>query len=147
MPASILVVDDESTITDALQLLLSDHGYDVTSRLQPKKPKHHSPGAGLISCFSICVCPTPMASICSNTSNDTAPDVEVVLMTAHGLARNHHRGNQARRFLLSRETVRVRTGSASRRKSLQFKQIKAESQVKRVIERRIATISESSATT
>ena len=29
MPASILVVDDESTITDALQLLLSDRGYDV----------------------------------------------------------------------------------------------------------------------
>ncbi len=31
MPASILVVDDESSITGALELLLRDHGYDVST--------------------------------------------------------------------------------------------------------------------
>ena len=31
MPASILVVDDESSVTDALDLLLRDHGYEVNT--------------------------------------------------------------------------------------------------------------------
>ena len=31
MPACILVVDDESTTTDALELLLRDHDYDVST--------------------------------------------------------------------------------------------------------------------
>ena len=50
MPASILVVDDESSVTGALDLLLRDHGYEVNTastaaEADPCAARHGGAGA------------------------------------------------------------------------------------------------------
>ncbi|MDT5062444.1 MAG: hypothetical protein QOH63_2903 [Acidobacteriota bacterium] len=86
MPAKdrILVVDDESSVTDALALILTDQGYEVATA------KNSAEAAALLARRPFNLVFTdlrlPDASgieLLSHVKNET-PETEVILMTAHG---------------------------------------------------------------
>jgi DNA-binding NtrC family response regulator len=84
MPASILVVDDESTITDALQLLLSDHGYDVIAASSAKEAETLLARRWFDLVFLDLRLPDADGIDLLKHIKHAAPEIEVVLMTAHG---------------------------------------------------------------
>ncbi len=84
MPASILVVDDESTLTEALKLLLRDHGYDATTSSTAAEAET------LLArhCFDLVFLdlrlPDADGIRLLEHIKHISPETEVVLMTAHG---------------------------------------------------------------
>lgn len=84
MPASILVVDDEKTITGALDLLLSDRGYDVSSASTAAEAKTLLARRWFDVVFLDLRLPDADGIGLLEHIKHTTPDTEVVLMTAHG---------------------------------------------------------------
>lgn len=84
MPASILVVDDESVITDALKLLLSDHGYDVSTSATAAEAETLLARHWFDLVFLDLRLPDADGIRLLEHIKHTSPETEVVLMTAHG---------------------------------------------------------------
>lgn len=84
MPASILTVDDENTITIALDLLLRDHGYEVNSASTAAEAQALLARHWYDLVFLDLRLPDANGIELLEHIKRTAPDTEVVLMTAHG---------------------------------------------------------------
>lgn len=84
MPASILTVDDENTITIALDLLLRDHGYDVNSASTAAEAQALLARHWYDLVFLDLRLPDADGITLLEHIKQVAPETEVVLMTAHG---------------------------------------------------------------
>ena len=84
MPARILVVDDESTITCALKLLLREHGYDVDTASTAKEAEALLARRWFDLVFLDLRLPDADGIRLLEHIKQTSPETEVVLMTAHG---------------------------------------------------------------
>jgi DNA-binding NtrC family response regulator len=84
MPASILTVDDEQTITVALDLLLRDHGYDVDAASTAAEAQALLARHWYDLVFLDLRLPDADGIALLEHIKRIAPDTEVVLMTAHG---------------------------------------------------------------
>ncbi|HJP90743.1 MAG TPA: sigma-54 dependent transcriptional regulator [Pyrinomonadaceae bacterium] len=84
MPISILVVDDEKTITAALDLLLRDHGYEVDTASSVAEAEAILARHWFDLVFLDLRLPDGDGIALLEQIKQTAPDIEVVLMTAHG---------------------------------------------------------------
>ena len=84
MPASILVVDDESVITGALDVLLRDHGYEVYSASTAAEAETLLARHWFDLVFLELRLPDADGIRLLEHIKQTATETEVVLMTAHG---------------------------------------------------------------
>ena len=84
MPANILVVDDESTITDALKLLLHDHGYDTSVSSTAAEAEALLARHWFDLVFLDLRLPDGDGICLLEHIKHTSPETEVVLMTAYG---------------------------------------------------------------
>jgi DNA-binding NtrC family response regulator len=84
MPACILTVDDEDTITNALELLLRDRGYDVRTAPTAADAKALLARRWFDLVFLDLRLPDSDGIVLLEHIKHTAPETEVVLMTAHG---------------------------------------------------------------
>ena len=84
MPASILTVDDEATITIALDLLLRDHGYDVNTASTAAEAQALLARHWYDLVFLDLRLPDADGIALLEHIKQTAPETEVVIMTAHG---------------------------------------------------------------
>src|ERR1700742_471521 len=84
MPASILTVDDEQTITIALDLLLRDHGYEVSSASTAAEAQALLARHWYDLVFLDLRLPDADGIELLEHIKQIAPETEVVLMTAHG---------------------------------------------------------------
>ena len=84
MPANILVVDDESTLTDALKLLLNDHGYDVRTSSTAAEAETLLAQHWFDLVFLDLRLPDADGIRLLERIKHTSSETEVVLMTAHG---------------------------------------------------------------
>ncbi|HEX5888825.1 MAG TPA: sigma-54 dependent transcriptional regulator [Pyrinomonadaceae bacterium] len=84
MPASILTVDDEETITIALDLLLRDHGYNVNAASTAAEAQALLARHWYDLVFLDLRLPDADGIALLAHIKETAPETEVVLMTAHG---------------------------------------------------------------
>jgi DNA-binding NtrC family response regulator len=83
-PSRILVVDDEPSVTDALQLILTDLGHHVDSAKRVSEAKEFLKGAPYDLIFTDLRLPDGNGiDLLALIKSDT-PDTEVILMTAHG---------------------------------------------------------------
>lgn len=130
MPASILVVDDESTITDALQLLLSDNGYDVIVASTAKEAETLLARRWFDLVFLDLCLPDGDGIDLLKHIKHTAPEVEVVLMTAHGSLEITIEAIKRGAFYYVEKPFAFEQVLLLAERALQFKQIKAESRQK-----------------
>jgi DNA-binding NtrC family response regulator len=128
MPASILVVDDENTITDALQLLLSDHGYDVIVASTAKETETLLARRWFDLVFLDLRLPDADGIELLEHIKHTAPDIEVVLMTAHGSLEITIEAIKRGAFYYFEKPLVFEQVLLLAERALQFKQIKAQSQ-------------------
>ena len=84
MPACILVVDDESTLADALKLLLNDHGYDASTSSTAAEAETLLERHWFDLVFLDLRLPDADGIRLLEHIKRTSPETEVVLMTAHG---------------------------------------------------------------
>ena len=84
MPARILVVDDENTITCALELLLGEHDYDVNTASTAKEAEALLARRWFDLVFLDLRLPDADGIRLLEHIKQTAPETEVILMTAHG---------------------------------------------------------------
>lgn len=130
MSASILVVDDESTITEALQLLLSDHGYDVIAASTAKEAETLLARRWFDLVFLDLRLPDADGIELLQHIKHTAPEVEVVLMTAHGSLEITIEAIKRGAFYYIEKPFAFEQVLLLAERALQFKQIKAESRQK-----------------
>jgi DNA-binding NtrC family response regulator len=128
MPVSILVVDDENTITDALQLLLSDHGYDVIVASTAKETETLLARRWFDLVFLDLRLPDADGIDLLEHIKHTAPDIEVVLMTAHGSLEITIEAIKRGAFYYFEKPLVFEQVLLLAERALQFKQIKAQSQ-------------------
>lgn len=80
----ILVVDDESSVTGALEMILSERGYDVKTAKSVSEATERLAGPPFDLVFTDLRLPDSTGiELLTRIKNDN-PDTEVVLMTAHG---------------------------------------------------------------
>src|ERR1043165_8051314 len=84
MPARILVVDDENTITCALELLLCEHDYDVNTASTAAEAEALLARRWFDLVFLDLRLPDSDGIRLLEQIKQTTPDTEVVLMTAYG---------------------------------------------------------------
>ena len=84
MPARILVIDDENTITCALELLLGEHDYDVNTASTAKEAEALLSRRWFDLVFLDLRLPDADGIRLLEHIKQTAPETEVILMTAHG---------------------------------------------------------------
>ena len=84
MPACILTVDDENTITIALELLLRDHGYEVSSASNAAEAEALLARRWFDLVFLDLRLPDSDGIVLLEHIKRVAPETEVVIMTAHG---------------------------------------------------------------
>ena len=84
MPARILVIDDEPSVTDALRFVLTDRGHHVDSAHNGAGAKEFLKGAPYDLVFTDIRLPdTSGIDLLTLIKSDT-PNTEVIVMTAHG---------------------------------------------------------------
>jgi DNA-binding NtrC family response regulator len=127
MSASILVVDDENTTTDALQLLLSDHGYDVIVASTAKGAETALARRRFDLVFLDLRLPDADGIDLLEHIKQTTPEVEVVLMTAHGSLEITIDAIKRGAFYYIEKPFTFEQVLLLAERALQFKQIKAES--------------------
>lgn len=130
MSASILVVDDESTTTDALELLLSDHGYDVIVASTAKEAETLLARRWFDLVFLDLRLPDADGIDLLKHIKHTAPEIEVVLMTAHGSLEITIEAIKRGAFYYIEKPFIFEQVLLLAERALQFKQIKAESRQK-----------------
>ena len=84
MPACILAVDDENTITIALELLLRDHGYEVSTAANAAEAEALLARRWFDLVFLDLRLPDSDGIALLEHIKRVAPETEVVIMTAHG---------------------------------------------------------------
>src|ERR1043165_4178616 len=84
MPARILVVDDENTITCALELLLCEHDYEVDTASNAREAETLLSRRWFDVVFLDLRLPDADGITLLEHIKQTAPETEVILMTAHG---------------------------------------------------------------
>ena len=84
MPACILVVDDETTVTDALKLLLNDHGYDASTSATAAEAETLVARHWFDLVFLDLRLPDANGIRVLEHIKQSSPETEVILMTAHG---------------------------------------------------------------
>ena len=84
MPTRILVVDDDSTTTSALELLLRDQGYEVQTALTARDAEKHLEQYWFDVVFLDLRLPDADGIELLEHIKRLSPETEVVLMTAHG---------------------------------------------------------------
>ena len=84
MPACILVVDDEVTITDSLELLLSDHGYVASTSATAAEAETLLARQWFDLVFLDLRLPDADGIHLLEHIKQVSPETEVILMTAHG---------------------------------------------------------------
>src|ERR671919_171356 len=84
MPARILTVDDEDSITIALELLLSDQGYEVDTASTAAEAEALLARRWFDLVFLDLRLPDADGITLLEHIKRTAPETEVVIMTAHG---------------------------------------------------------------
>ena len=127
MSASILVVDDENTTTDALQLLLSDHGYDVIVASTAKEAETQLARRWFDLVFLDLRLPDADGIELLEHIKHATPEVEVVLMTAHGSIEITIEAIKRGAFYYIEKPFAFEQVLLLAERALQFKQIKAES--------------------
>ena len=127
MSASILVVDDENTTTDALQLLLSEHGYDVIVASTAKEAETLLARRWFDLVFLDLRLPDADGIELLEHIKHTTPEVEVVLMTAHGSLEITIEAIKRGAFYYIEKPFTFEQVLLLAERALQFKQIKAES--------------------
>src|ERR1044072_3257767 len=130
MAASILVVDDESTITDALQLLLSDNGYDVIVASTAKEAETLLARRWFDLVFLDLRLPDADGIDLLDQIKHAAPEVEVVLMTAHGSLEITIEAIKRGAFYYIEKPFAFEQVLVLAERALQFKQIKVENRQK-----------------
>ena len=127
MSASILVVDDENTTTDALQLLLSDNGYDVIVASTAKEAETALARRWFDLVFLDLRLPDADGIELLKHIKLIAPEIEVVLMTAHGSLEITIEAIKRGAFYYLEKPFTFEQVLLLAERALQFKQIKAES--------------------
>ena len=80
----ILVIDDESSITGALEVILGEQGYDVKTASSMAEAARHLAGRSFDLVFTDLRLPDTNGLELLNHVKSENPDTEVILMTAHG---------------------------------------------------------------
>jgi DNA-binding NtrC family response regulator len=84
MPSRILVVDDEPSVTDALQFILGDLGHRVTSAKNVTEARALLKQSSFDLVFTDLRLPDGSGIDLLNDIKNDNPDIEVIVMTAHG---------------------------------------------------------------
>lgn len=128
MPASILVVDDESNITHALDLLLRDHGYEVHTASTAAEAETLLARRWFDLVFLDLRLPDADGIRLLEHIKQTANETEVVLMTAHGSLDIAIEVIKRGAFYYIEKPFAFEQVLNLTQRALQFKTIKAESQ-------------------
>ena len=128
MPASILTVDDEQTITVALDLLLRDHGYDVNSAATAAEAHALLARRWYDLVFLDLRLPDADGITLLEHIKQIAPETEVVLMTAHGSLEVTIEAIKRGAFYYLEKPFSFEQILLLTERALQFKAIKAENE-------------------
>ena len=131
MPASILVVDDETTVTDALKLLLSDHGYDASTSATAAEAETLLARHWFDLVFLDLRLPDADGIRLLEHIKHTSPETEVVLMTAHGSLDITIEAIKRGAFYYLEKPFSFDQVLILTQRALQFKAIKEENRVQR----------------
>ena len=82
--ARILIVDDEASVTDALDIILSEHGHDIKTAGTVRQAIGLMSGEKFDLVFSDLRLPDASGIDLLTQIKETTPETEVLLMTAHG---------------------------------------------------------------
>ena len=127
MPASILVVDDESSITGALELHFRDHGYDVNTAFTAAEAETLLARRWFDLIFLDLRLPDADGIGLLEHIKQIAPETEVVLMTAHGSLDVTIEAIKRGAFYYLEKPFTFDQVLILAQRALQFKEIKAES--------------------
>ena len=131
MPASILVVDDENSITCGLDLLLRDEGYDINIASTVAEAQ------SLLACrwfdlvFLDLRLPDGDGIALLEHIKDTTPDTEVILMTAHGSLEVTIEAIKRGAFYYLEKPFTYDQVMILAQRTLQFKEIKTENRLRK----------------
>lgn len=126
MPASILVVDDEKTVTCALELLLRDEGHEVNSASTALEAETGLARGWFDLVFLDLRLPDADGIALLEHIKNTAPETEVVLMTAHGSLEVTIEAIKRGAFYYLEKPFTFEQVLILTQRALQFKAIKAE---------------------
>jgi DNA-binding NtrC family response regulator len=127
MPASILVVDDETSVTGALDLLLRDHGYEVHTASTAAEAETLLARCWFDLVFLELRLPDADGIRLLEHIKQTATETEVVLMTAHGSIDITIEAIKRGAFYYLEKPITFEQVLILTQRALQFKTIKAES--------------------
>ena len=135
MPASILVVDDENTIASALELLLRDEGYeiDISSSVAEAQSLLERRWFDLV--FLDLRLPDGDGIGLLEHIKDTAPETEVIMMTAHGSLDVTIEAIKRGAFYYLEKPFSFEQVKILAQRALQFKAIKTENRLRKSIRR------------
>jgi DNA-binding NtrC family response regulator len=129
MPASILVVDDETTITCALDLLLRDEGYDINIASTVVEAQSLLARRWFDLVFLDLRLPDGDGIALLEHIKDTTPDTEVILMTAHGSLEVTIDAIKRGAFYYLEKPFTYEQVMILAQRTLQFKEIKTENRL------------------
>jgi DNA-binding NtrC family response regulator len=131
MPARILVVDDENTITCALELLLCEHDYDVNTASTAAEAEALLARRWFDLVFLDLRLPDADGIRLLEHIKQTAPETEVVLMTAHGSLEVTIDAIKRGAFYYLEKPFSFEQVLLLAERALQFKTIKAENRLQK----------------
>ena len=131
MPASILVIDDESSVTDALDLLLRDHDYEVNTASTAAEAETLLARRWFNLVFLDLRLPDGDGIRLLEHIKQTAPETEVVMMTAHGSLDIAIEAIKRGAFYYLEKPFTFEQVLILTERAVQFKTIKAESRLQK----------------
>ena len=131
MSARILTVDDENTITVGLELLLSDHGYEVDTASTAAEAEALLARRWFDLVFLDLRLPDGDGITLLEHIKRTAPETEVVLMTAHGSLDVTIEAIKRGAFYYLEKPFAFEQILLLTERALEFKKIKAENQLRK----------------
>jgi len=131
MPARILVVDDENTITCALELLLCEHHYEVNIASTAAEAEALLARRWFDLVFLDLRLPDADGIRLLEHIKQTAPDTEVVMMTAHGSLEVTIDAIKHGAFYYLEKPFTFEQVLLLAKRALQFKTIKAENRLQK----------------
>ena len=132
MPACILVVDDEVTITDSLKLLLSDHGYDASTSATAAEAETLLARHWFDLVFLDLRLPDADGFRLLEHIKQVSPETEVILMTAHGSLDITIEAIKRGAFYYLEKPFTFDQVLILAQRALQFKEIKEENRLQKI---------------
>jgi DNA-binding NtrC family response regulator len=132
MPARILTVDDENTITIALELLLSDHGYEVDTASTAAEAETLLARRWFDLVFLDLRLPDADGITLLEHIKRIAPETEVVMMTAHGSLDVTIEAIKLGAFYYLEKPFTFEQILLLTERALQFKAMKVENQLRKI---------------